>query len=346
MKRSEKDPIMKNLFYRHETYVLIAIILFSVAVASVNPVFLTLENIFDLLKSASLMGTFAIGMLFVLISGGIDISFTAIATVSGYTIAVLLLRIGGHLNIFFVFLIAAVIGVLLGMVNALIIHKFKIPSIITTIATSNIFYGLLIVISKGTWLYGFPKWFGDFATIRIFTLYSQAGVPYGLSIVTVIWIVLILISWFLLRYTVLGRSIYAMGGNYLSAERAGFNLLKLTLFVYGWMGLMAGIGSVIQALLVQTVAPNSLVGKEMDVIAAVVLGGASMAGGSGSVLGMILGVTLISILGNGMTIMRVPAVWYKVVIGLVIIVSVGASAYRRKRITRRKVITETASSGG
>lgn len=337
---------MKNIFSRHETYVFIAIILFSAVVSIYNPVFLTLENFFDLLKSASLMGTFAIGMLYVLISGGIDISFTAIATVSGYSIALLLLRIGDQLNIVTVFLIAAVIGMLLGIVNALIIHKFKIPSIITTIATSNIFYGLLIFITAGTWLYGFPSWFRNFATIRVLTFYNNAGVPYGLSIISVIWIVLILISWFILRFTVLGRSIYAMGGNYLSAERAGFNIFKLTLFVYSWMGLMAGIGSVIQALLVQTVAPNSLIGKELDVIAAVVLGGASLAGGSGSVLGMVLGVTLVSILGNGMTIMRVPAVWYNVIIGLVIIISVGSSAYRRKRITRRKVIIEQTSSGG
>lgn len=337
---------IKNLVYRHETYVLIAIILFSGAVTVINPVFLTLGNFFDLLKSASLMGTFAIGMLFVLISGGIDISFTAIATVSGYSIALLLLRIGDQLNIVTVFLIAAVIGVLLGMVNAVVINKFKIPSIITTIATSNIFYGLLIVITAGTWLYGFPSWFRNFATIRIVTFYNNAGAPFGLSIITVIWIALILISWFILKFTVLGRSIYAMGGNYLSAERAGFNLFKLTLFVYGWMGLMAGIGSVIQALLVQTVAPNSLIGKELDVIAAVVLGGASLAGGSGSVVGMVLGVTLISILSNGMTIMRVPAVWYNVVIGLVILISVGTSAYRRKLITRRKVITEQTNNGG
>lgn len=337
---------MKKLLYRHETYVFLAIIVFISVVSAINPAFLTLENFFDLLKSASLMGTFAIGMLFVLISGGIDISFTAIATVSGYSIAVLLLRIGENLNIVLVFFIAAIIGILLGLVNALIIHNFKMPSIIATIATSNVFYGLLTVITTGTWLYGFPKWFGDFATIRIFTFHTGNGVPFGLSIVTVIWIALLLISWFILKYTVLGRGIYAMGGNTLSAERTGFNLFKLTLFVYGWMGLMAGIGSIIQALLVQTVAPNSLVGKEMDVIAAVVLGGASLAGGSGSVLGMILGVTLISILNNGMTIMRVPAVWYDVVIGLVIIISVGASAYRRKLFTHRKVITEKNSAGG
>ncbi len=239
------------------------------------------------------------------------------------------------------------IGILLGLINALIIYKFKIPSIITTIATSNIFYGILTVITTGTWLYGFPAWFCDSATIRLFTFYTASGAPFGLSIVTVIWIVLILVSWAIFKFTVLGRGIYAMGGNILSAQRAGFNLFGLSMFVYGWMGLMAGVGSVIQALLVQTVAPNSLVGKEMDVIAAVVLGGASLAGGSGSVFGMVLGVVLISILSNGMTIMRVPAVWYEVVIGLVIIISRCPNANPASKIfTRRKVITETTSSGG
>jgi simple sugar transport system permease protein len=332
---------MKNIFARHETYVLIAIVIFSIIITLINPSFFTLENFFDLLKSYSLMGTFAIGMLFVLISGGIDISFTATATVSGYVVALLLLSMGEKLNIVWIFLIAGTIGIILGLINAAIIYFFKIPSIITTIATLNIYYGILTVTSSGKWLYGFPTWFGDFATQRVFTFTSPEGTPYGLSIITAIWLGIMLISWWILRYTILGRSIYAMGGNAISAQRAGLNIFGLTAFVYGFMGLMAGIGSVFQALLVQTVAPNSLVGKEMDVIAAVVLGGASLTGGTGSMVGTILGVTLIAIMGNGLTLMHVPAVWYKVVIGLVILVSVGVSAYRRKITTRKRVIVET-----
>ncbi|MHC1771739.1 MAG: ABC transporter permease [Flexilinea sp.] len=337
---------MKKILTRHESFLAMAIVLFSIIITITNPSFLTLENFFDILKSFSLTGTFAIGMLFILISGGIDLSFTAIATVSGYTIAVLLINQGEQLSIIPIFLIAGVIGIALGMINGSIIYFFKIPSIITTIATSNIFYGLLTVITKGKWLYGFPAWFGDFADMRIFTLHTSGGSPYGLSIITVIWFILLIAAWFILKYTVLGRSIYAMGSNPVSAQRAGFNLMGLHLFVYGFMGFMAGFGSVMQALLVQTVAPNSLVGKEMDVIAAVVLGGASLTGGTGSVLGAFLGVTLLGILSNGLTLMHVSSLWYKVIIGLVILVSVSFTAYRRKQSIRKRVITESNETGG
>ena len=331
---------MKKFFSYHETYVLLAIIAFALVITAINPDFFTLENLFDMLKSYSLMGTFAIGMLFVIISGGIDLSFTAIATVSGYIIAVLLLQRGEQMNIVQVFAIAGVIGILLGLVNAFIIYTFRIPSIITTIATLNIYYGILTVLSQGKWLYGFPAWFGKYTQMYVFKLQTPTGITYGLSVITAGWFLLLLLAWFILRYTVLGRSIYAMGGNPGSAGRAGFNMLKIHLFVYGFMGLMAGFGSVIQALLVQTVAPNSLVGKELDVIAAVVLGGASLTGGTGSVLGTVLGVALIAILGNGLTLMHVPATWYKVVIGSVILISVGVSAYRQKISSRRRAIIE------
>jgi simple sugar transport system permease protein len=286
------------------------------------------------------MGTFAIGMLIVLISGGIDLSFTAIATITGYTIALLLLSRGDQLNIVVVFLIAGVLGTLLGMVNACIIYFFKIPPIIATIASLNVYYGLLTVATQGKWLYGFPTWFSNFVKLKVFNLTNANGVEYGLAVITLIWFSFIFLGWFILRKTVLGRSIYAMGGNPASAQRAGFNIFRLQLFVYGFMGLMAGFGSVIQALLVQTVAPNSMVGKELDVIAAVVLGGASLTGGVGTILGTVLGVALIAIMGNGLTLMHVPSFWYKVVTGFIILVSVGANAWRQKHAKTQKVIME------
>jgi simple sugar transport system permease protein len=329
---------MKRWLTRHETYVALVIIVFSAIITFINPNFFTLENLFDLLRSYSFIGIFAVGVLLVLISGGIDISFTAIATVAAYAMTVASIRYGG--NIFTAFLIASVIGILLGMVNAVVIYFFNIPSIITTIATLNVYYGILIVLSGGKWIYALPTWFREFSNIRVFTLTNAKGIEYGLSLVTVIWFVIVAIAWVILRHTLLGRGIYALGGNLASAKRTGFNIFLLHMFVYSFMGLMAGIGGVIQVLLVQTMAPNSMVGKELDVIAAVVLGGASLAGGAGTLLGTLLGVALIAIMNNGMTMMRLPSFWYNVVIGLTIILSVSFSAYRRRRRERRAIAVE------
>ncbi len=332
---------MKKLLARHEFYVFLVIVAFSALITIINPSFFTLENLFDLLTSYSVMGIFAVGVLFVLISGGIDISFTATATITGYIIAVLLLRYGQGMNILELFLIAGSIGILLGALNGIIIYFFKIPSIIATIATLNIYYGLLTVASSGKWLYGFPEWFRNIASANVFTLTTADGTPTGLSVIAVIWFAIMLCGWLTLRFTILGRSIYALGGNPASAQRVGFNILFLQLFVYSFMGLMAGLASVIQALLVQTVAPNALVGKELDVVAAVVLGGASLTGGTGTMLGTFLGVSLIAIMSNGLTLMHVPSFWYKVVIGFVILVSVGAAAFRNRARMRKMVLIET-----
>jgi len=329
---------MRKWFKHHEAYVLLVIVLFSLLITVFNPRFLTLENMFDLLKSYSFIGVFAVGVTFVLISGGIDISFTAVATVAQYLMAVIIIEYGG--NIFFAFLLAAGVGVALGLINATLIHFFKIPTIITTIATLNIFYGILTVISGGKWIYALPDWFRSFADIRIFTLYTSEGTAYGLSVITLIWIITIAIAWAILRFTKLGRGIYAMGGSITAARRVGFNIVRLQMFVYGFMGLMAGLAGLVQALLVQTVAPNSIVGKELDVLAAVVLGGASLAGGTGTLFGTILGVTLIAIMSNGLTLMRVSSFWYNVFIGVVIILSVSFSAYQRRSRTKRAIIIE------
>jgi simple sugar transport system permease protein len=331
---------MKRSLTTHETYVALALIVFGVIITLVNPSFLTLENLFDLLKSYSFLGILSIGVLFVLISGGIDISFTAVATVAAYVMTVVSIHYGG--NMVTAFLIAGAVGMALGLINAGVIYFFNIPSIITTIATLNIFYGILTVLSGGKWIYALPPWFREFADIRVFTLTNADGIRYGLSIITVIWLGVIVVAWVILRYTLLGRGLYAMGGNLSSAQRVGFNIFRLQMFVYAFMGLMAGLAGGVQVLLVQTMAPNSMVGKELDVIAAVVLGGASLFGGSGTLLGTLLGVALIAIMSNGMTLMRVPSFWYNVFIGLIIIISVSVSAYRRKQRKKRMIAVEVA----
>lgn len=332
---------MRRLVQRHEFYVFMAIVALTILITAINPSFLTAENFLDILKSYSFMGIMAIGVLVVLISGGVDISFTAVATVAEYVMAVIITRYTG--NIALAFAIAIAIGLILGLVNAALIYFFNIPTIIATIGTLNIFYGLLIVFSGGKWIYTLPRWFNEIAEVRVFTLFNSDGIPYGLSIVTLIWILVIVLAALILRFTVLGRSLYAVGGcgpDKSPAERAGINLFRVQMFVYMFVGFTAGVAGVVQALLVQTVAPNSIVGKELNVIAAVVLGGASLAGGTGTILGTLFGVLLLAILSNGLTLMRVPSYWYDVVIGLVIIMSVSASALQQQRKRQRAIPVE------
>ena len=333
---------LRRLARRPEVTVLLAIVIFSALITAVNPSFFTVENLFDLLKSYSFMGILSIGVLIVLISGGIDISFTATASICAYVTVVTLVKETSPNQILLAFLLSAIIGTVLGSVNALIIYFFNIPSIIVTIATLNIYYGMLTVLSGGTWLIRMPDWFRDVAQIKFLIRPNADGVPYGISIVTVIWLAVIIIGWALLRYTMLGRGIYAVGGSLPSARRVGFNILGIQLFAYGFLGLLAGIAGLVQALQGQAVQPNGLVGKELDVIAAVILGGASLSGGSGSVAGTVLGVALIAILSNGLTLMRVSSFWYNVCIGLVIIASVSVNAYRQKRRASRLRVVEVA----
>jgi simple sugar transport system permease protein len=145
-----------------------------------------------------------------------------------------------------------------------------------------------------------------------------------------LWLGVVLLTGWMLHYTVLGRSIYALGGSETAAVRVGFSVLKTRLFVYTFMGLLAGFASVVHTSLVQSAIPNSIVGKELDVIAAVVLGGASIKGGSGSLLGTCLGVVFLAVIGNGLTMMGISSYWNGVTVGLALLVGITVSKYQQE----------------
>ena len=326
----------RKAFSRNELYLFLVIFVMSLVLFFFNRDFATFENLFDILRSYSFMGIMAVGVLVVLLSGGIDISFTAIATVAQYIMAIFLARYKGF-SPALALAIPLVIGTALGAVNALIIYYLRAPAIIVTIATLNLFYGVLVFLSGGKWIYSFPAWFRNFAKINVVHFINREGILYGFSILTAIWAGIVIFSLVLLNYTTLGRKVYAMGSNIEAAKRVGINIFGLQLFVYSFMGFLSGLASIIQALLAQTVAPNAIMGRELDVIAAVVLGGASLFGGEGTLLGTLLGVALIAVMGNGLTLMRVSAYWHNVAIGLIIIISVSITALQRKMASRKTV---------
>ncbi|PSW15897.1 sugar ABC transporter permease [Photobacterium rosenbergii] len=319
----------RALSQRHEFYLALLIGLMVIGLSLASEDFFTLGNIFDMSVSSAILGIMACGLFVVLIAGGIDISFPATAAISQYVMATYVLSVGG--NFFIAFLIAAVVGVALGIVNAILVYKLKVPAIIITISTLNLFFGLLIYFTDGAWLYGFPEWFMD--GVELFTFVGSDGYDYGLSLPIITLLAVILFTSFLMSKTRLGRQIYAMGGNADAASRIGINLFAIHLFVYGYMGALAGIAAVVQTQITQSVAPNSLMGFELTVLAAVVLGGTSMTGGKGTLMGVALGVALLAIMKNGLTLLGVPSYWHTVVTGLIIVFSISMTALNEKKQT-------------
>jgi len=259
----------------------------------------------------------------VLISGGIDISFAAIAAVSQYLTASLLVRIGG--NWLVAFGLAAAFGTVLGVVNALLIYYLRALAVIVTISTMTFYFAMLMFLTDGKSIYNLPDWF----TADL----SPFGVPFPVVVAAIV----LLVTLFLLSRLSIGRQIYGLGGNPEAAKRVGCNLLGLQCFVYGYSGLMAGIAGLVQAHRVEEVVPNALIGRELDVLAAVVLGGASLLGGIGTVSGTVLGIVLLAILQNGLTLLGVSSYSFGFVTGLIILISVSATAYAAKRQQQRKV---------
>ena len=312
---------------------LIVILVLCAGLGVANAQFLTVQNLFDLLTSYAFVGILALGLLVVLIAGGIDISFTATASVAQY-VALAVANAYGAANWISVCATAIGIGGALGAINAIFIQKLRIPSIIVSVATLNVFYGLLIFFTGGKYIYSLPDWFAT----GIFWFEFEWGkdTSYGVNLQILALAVCFLITWLLLNRTNIGRQIYAMGGNADAARRLGFHMFGLNMLVYCYMGVMAGVASLVQAQLAQSVAPTVLVGKELDVVAAVVLGGASLMGGVGTVLGTFLGLALLAILQNGLILLGVSSYWSPLFVGLVILISVSVTAWsQRERRTKR-----------
>jgi simple sugar transport system permease protein len=315
----------------HEFWLLIVILVLCAGLGAANAQFLTMQNLFDLLTSYAFVGILALGLLVVLIAGGIDISFTASASVAQY---VALTVANGHgANWIGLFAIAIGVGGLLGAINAIFIQKLRIPSIIVSIATLNIFYGLLIFFTGGKYIYSLPDWFAT--GIFWFEFDWGKDTSYGVNLQILSLAVCFFVTWLLLNRTNIGRQIYAMGGNADAARRLGFHIFGLNMLVYCYMGVMAGIASLVQAQLAQSVAPTVLVGKELDVVAAVVVGGASLMGGVGTVLGTFLGLALLAILQNGLVLLGVSSYWSPLFVGLVILISVSVTAWSQRERARR-----------
>lgn len=249
--------LLARLAGRHEFYLGLLVLLLAIGLSVSTSEFLTLGNLTDVATSYAILGILACGLFVVLIAGGIDISFPAITAIAQYVMASWVIQHGGGFPL--AFALAMGVGLLLGLVNGFLVYWLKVPAIIITIATLNLFYGLLVYATNGTWLYGFPDWFMD--GISWFSFQGADGYDYGLTLPLLCLLAVIIVTGVLMNFTRLGRQIFAMGGNRDAASRLGLNLLRLHFYVYGYMGILAGIAAVVQAQITQSVAPNSQIGR-------------------------------------------------------------------------------------
>ncbi len=305
-----------------EGWLVVVIGLLVVFLSLATDTFFTLTNIFDLLNLSAMNVILAVGLLVVLIAGGIDISFAVAASVAQYLVAVTVLSLGGG-NWATGFLLAAFFGFLLGAINAALIHYFRIISIVVTIATFNIFFGVLMFVSRGVSIYNLPDWWLD--RIVLYEIETASGYA-EVTLPVVVMVVMAIATWLLIRRTTLGRQLYAMGDNTDGARRVGVNIAGMHFLAYGWLGMCAGLAGLMAAHRAQEVVPNALIGTELDVLAAVVLGGARLGGGRGTVFGALLGVALVTITQNGLNLLGVSPFAFRMIAGAIILAAITLSS--------------------
>lgn len=326
-----------------EGWLAVVILVFGGILGLATDTFLTFANLFDLLNISAFNAIMAVGLLVVLVAGGIDISFAVAASVVQYLTAVTVMQLGGG-NWVIGLLLASAFGFMLGAINAALIYYFRIISIVVTIATFNIFFGLLMFFTRGRSIYDLPDWLLD--RIIVFEFETPGGDFAFLTLPVVVMVAVVFATWLFLNRSSLGRQLYAMGDNAEGARRVGINIAMMHFLAYGWLGVCAGIGGLLQAHYVQEVVPNALYGRELDVLAAVVLGGARLGGGRGTILGALLGVALITMTQNGLNLMGVSPYAFQMVVGLVILVAITMSNLEGiEALVRRLVRSGRAHSG-
>jgi len=319
---------INKLFAKNETVLVLSIVALSILIGSINSAFFTVGTIYETLLATVIWGIVGIGVSLVMINGGVDLSCMSIAMFSAYSATKLMLFINPDAPIIILFLIAMVIGAGLGLVNALFISIFKIPIFITTLATGVIYKAIMLEFIGNIYITPaeMPQSALDFSRTYVFG---------GLHISVLIMFALLLVSFILMRYTIIGRGVYALGGDPESAERIGYNLRRQKFITYIYTGIMYAIGGVVYVSNSRLADPYDMIGTELTVIAAVVLGGVSLLGGKGSVWGVLLGALLSVIIKNNLILIGITSDWSNFVFGLIFVLAVALQAFNSARTKKQ-----------
>ena len=324
------DPFQRML--------LIIIVVYSVFVTIKNPGFFQIQTVFDIIKTSSTTMIVAMGLLVVMISGGIDVSFMAIALFGSYTSLYIMIQTGIN-NLAFAFAVSMAIGVVLGLVNAVLISWLKLPPFIITLGTQNLFHGIMTTfISDKSFGSGvLPECLHKFGQGTLFKVATANGST-GLTVSLIPVLIAGLATYFILRKTMIGRGIVAIGNDEESARRAGFNPFKIRLFVYAYSGALAGMMGIVYAAQVNALYPNKMVGDELMVVAAVVIVCTKITGGQGKIFGAVLGVLITYLLNSTLIMIGLSSSWNNLFVGAILVIAVAITSYQERVKNRKHLI--------
>lgn len=317
--------VIKNIFATRESGVFVALIVLCIIMSFASQYFLKPENIFNVLRSMSTIGIMAIGMTMVIVGGGIDLSVGSVAAVSAMVTA-RQMTYGGW-SPWVAFSTGILVGLLCGGVNGVVITRLKVPPFIATLGMYSVARGLTFAASWG--LQGAVA--SNIPMRNPQVNFLGGGYVGEVPFPVIEMAILVLVSTWFLGQTVLGRQIYALGSNEQAARLSGVRISQVRLFVYTITGGLSALAGIMSAGLLSTAATNLGTGAELDVIAAAVIGGASLAGGEGSILGAIIGAAIMAVIRNAFVLLKMPIYMQSVTIGVVIVLAVVLDQFRKDR---------------
>ena len=301
--------------------IFVAFVVICFILSLITPQFLTVSNWTIIVTQVSINALLAFGVTFVIITGGIDLSLGSIVAVAGIVAAMM-----AHPDTYPVIvpIVAGLLaGVFVGAFNGFVITKSKIAPFIVTLGTMTIGRGLALILSKGRPISNLSDSFNFIGGGNIF------GIPFPIIVLVVAFVTCAII----LKKTILGRYIYAVGGNEQAAKAAGINVNQIKMAVYSICGLLSGLAGILLTSRITTGQPNAGAGFELDAIAAAIIGGTSTSGGTGTMTGTLIGALLIGIISNGLDLLNVTSYYQQVVMGVIIIGAVVLDSWNQKRNT-------------
>ncbi len=317
-KSSEK--LLKLSPFKGATGPLIGLIALCIFLSFATDTFLSVRNFLNIMDQVTVLGIMAVGMTLVILIGGIDLAVGSVMALSMMVLGYLNVTMGMPMGP--AIILALLAAALNGLVAGVLITRFNVPALIATLAMMSSTRGLANMITDGQQIIGFPSWFNLGAIIR-----------YGgfLTLTVALMIIVFVLALLYQRYRYGGRALYAIGGNPEVARLAGINVGAMTVMVYVVCSVLAGLSGIVLAARLDSVQPSSGVGYELDAIAAVVIGGTSLAGGTGGIGGTLIGVLIIGVLRNGLNLLSVSPFMQQVVIGAVIVLAVTAETFRNRK---------------